>query len=404
MKKSFLLLLLVSGLIGGGVYYGFQRHASRRAAPEIGQKIALAEKLVEQNEPGPALALLRELEVAGHEVGEKGDLVRVLAAEKQGAAEAALKAADQFKLKYPQSTALAKVDAARLSAALSLNKGSSPELKQDVERFLATSTDGAQKARLEAGLARKEVLAGDFAAAGKRIDGLLASAPDSPAVREVAALLGEENLRRLFSKEVREGDQTVKVASGDSINRIARKNGVTEELMLRANAIRDAKALRIGQVLRVPAVQFSLLANIADNLMILRNKGEFFKLYEVRSGRVAGTTPVGEFKVLNKKRNPTWRPGNGRVYLPGDPNNELGTRWMSFQSDILGIHGTLHPDTIGHYASNGCLGMTTADVEELHDLITVGTPLTITGEQDTTRRRVIAAPEVPPPAQVAKVN
>src|SRR5690606_37786881 len=136
---------------------------------------------------------------------------------------------------------------------------------------------------------------------------------------------------------------------------------------------------------------------ISRNTLILKNHGQFVKAYPVRTGRVAGTTPTGQFRILNKKTGPTWRPGDGRVYLLGDPNNELGTRWMAFEGDILGIHGTIHPETVGAYASNGCIGLTQEDVEELFDLVSVGVPLIIEGAQDPTRHKIIPAATVPAP-------
>ena len=82
--------------------------------------------------------------------------------------------------------------------------------------------------------------------------------------------------------------------------------------------------------------------------------------------------------------NPTWHnPQDGREYPPGDPQNELGTRWMAFQGNILGIHGTIAPETIGEYASNGCVGMLMEDAEELFDLVPTGTTITITGKMTT---------------------
>ncbi len=53
---------------------------------------------------------------------------------------------------------------------------------------------------------------------------------------------------------------------------------------------------------------------------------------------------------------------------------------MSFYRDQLGIHGTIHPDTIGQYASYGCVGMLKEDVEELFDIVPLKTPLKIIGE------------------------
>jgi lipoprotein-anchoring transpeptidase ErfK/SrfK len=53
---------------------------------------------------------------------------------------------------------------------------------------------------------------------------------------------------------------------------------------------------------------------------------------------------------------------------------------MGFQGSSLGIHGTIWPDSIGSYASNGCVGMLKDDVEELYDLVRIGTPILIKGQ------------------------
>jgi hypothetical protein len=37
-----------------------------------------------------------------------------------------------------------------------------------------------------------------------------------------------------------------------------------------------------------------------------------------------------------------------------------------------GIHGTNHPESIGHAASHGCIRMRNHDVEELFELVRVG--------------------------------
>jgi lipoprotein-anchoring transpeptidase ErfK/SrfK len=124
-----------------------------------------------------------------------------------------------------------------------------------------------------------------------------------------------------------------------------------------------------------------------ENTLTVLADGQFFKKYGCRTGREDYMTPVGEFKITNKKKNPEWRkPGSGELIASGAPDNELGTRWMAFQGSSLGIHGTIDPSTIGYYASQGCVGMAKEDVEELFDYIPIGAPLTIKGEQDPARR------------------
>ena len=83
------------------------------------------------------------------------------------------------------------------------------------------------------------------------------------------------------------------------------------------------------------------------------------------------------FTIEEKVPEPPWSPP-GRTPLPyGHPENILGTRWMGFKPTPeyagFGIHGTTKDETIGEAASNGCVRMHNADVEELFDLIPRGT-------------------------------
>lgn len=91
------------------------------------------------------------------------------------------------------------------------------------------------------------------------------------------------------------------------------------------------------------------------------------------------STPLG-----NKQKDPVWfKPGGGGSFPAGDPQNELGTRWMplvpveeNLPTD-LGIHGAVAPETIGDYKSHGCPRMLNAEVEELYDLVVRSTPVEI---------------------------
>jgi len=72
--------------------------------------------------------------------------------------------------------------------------------------------------------------------------------------------------------------------------------------------------------------------------------------------------PAGTFTIINKQVN------------PGGP---FGTRWMGLSQPHYGIHGTNNPASIGTAASNGCIRMYNEDVNELFNLVSVGTPVTI---------------------------
>jgi L,D-transpeptidase ErfK/SrfK len=109
-------------------------------------------------------------------------------------------------------------------------------------------------------------------------------------------------------------------------------------------------------------------------------------------GRMDWKTPLGKTKVARKIMNPEWHPpesirrehaANGDplpVVVPAGPHNPLGTR--AFYLDLPGeyrIHGTDIDkiNGIGMQITHGCVRMYPKDVEELYDLVAVGTPVYI---------------------------
>ncbi len=403
MKQTFFITLLLSSLIGGATWYGLNRGATPSTShPDYTEKTTLAEKFVEMGQSDKALKVFDELELEGFELSEEHQILRIEALDQKGDYAEALKESKAFLESYPESSYKEAAEVISLTAELSTSGLSNPVLRKSVEEFLQRNPKHEKATELHAALARQEIELGDYTAAQRRLNGIMDQIKDSDQLLKLAQPLGESNLKKLYSSALGEGDIQYTVKSGDTVYEIAQAHEITSDMLMKCNNISDPTKLRVGQKLKIPNVNFSITVDVAANLLTLFNHGDIFKIYPVRTGRESGATPTGSFRILNKKKNPTWRPGNGHVYLPGDPNNELGTRWMAFEGDILGIHGTLHPETVGEYASNGCVGMLTEDVEELFNLIVTGTELTITGERDLERHRVIPAPEVPAPQQVAQ--
>lgn len=138
--------------------------------------------------------------------------------------------------------------------------------------------------------------------------------------------------------------------------------------------------------LLVPSVQARYVddANIVINLpsrtLELYSGDRFIKEYSVAIGTPGTPTPSGTYKIYFKEKNPTWYPTDGRPPVESGPYNPLGYRWMEF-APTYGIHGTDSPWSIGNWASHGCVRMHERDVEDLFELIPVGTPLKITYER-----------------------
>lgn len=100
--------------------------------------------------------------------------------------------------------------------------------------------------------------------------------------------------------------------------------------------------------------------------------------FQVAVGK-ANLTPEGEFKIVNKIKNPWYM----RKSIPGGSvRNPLGTRWMGLSVPNTGgfkygIHGTNNPHSIGHNVTSGCIRMRKRDVEWLYRHVPIGTSVMI---------------------------
>jgi len=141
-------------------------------------------------------------------------------------------------------------------------------------------------------------------------------------------------------------------------------------------------ALLLGYFQAVGWASPEIRINIPELMLRVYDNGKLVKEYPVALGTSYEKTPVGNYKISYKEKNPTWIPGSGfpdKTPVPPGPDNPLGSRWMEF-SPGYGIHGTNKDWDIQYPVSGGCIRMHNADVEELYELVDVETPVTITYE------------------------
>ena len=118
-------------------------------------------------------------------------------------------------------------------------------------------------------------------------------------------------------------------------------------------------------------------------IRVIRN-GQQLGLWPVAIGDPKTPTPAGIFKVENMRINPQYQSTkSGKVHPVTGPGGPLGHRWIGFlqQGDNqFGIHGTPWPHWVKIRAAvfNGCVRMLNAHVQQLYDLVDVGTPVMIT--------------------------
>ncbi|MDP3046298.1 MAG: L,D-transpeptidase [Chloroflexota bacterium] len=119
--------------------------------------------------------------------------------------------------------------------------------------------------------------------------------------------------------------------------------------------------------------EWLIIVHRSQQQIVLYRGGQEQKTYTVSTGKPETITPLGWWKVVEK--------------YPVDPPGIYGTRWMGWQrwnprsgryewykeSPPFGIHGTNEPEKIGTAVSSGCVRLPNRDVEEVYDLIPVGT-------------------------------
>jgi lipoprotein-anchoring transpeptidase ErfK/SrfK len=205
---------------------------------------------------------------------------------------------------------------------------------------------------------------------------IISDYPDYEKIEDIQRKLGELNIAIIFSRE--QTPQTVfyEIKPGDSLGKLSRKYNTTTQLIKIANGLKS-DVIRTGEKLRIWTAPFNVLVNKSQNVLFLKSGEEVLKIYHVSTGK-DNITPVGTFKIVTKIEKPVWFKAGGSPIPSESPENELGSRWMGFDVDPhYGIHGTLHPETIGRQVTAGCVRLSNQDVEELFDILPFGTKVVI---------------------------
>jgi lipoprotein-anchoring transpeptidase ErfK/SrfK len=121
-----------------------------------------------------------------------------------------------------------------------------------------------------------------------------------------------------------------------------------------------------------------IVVSLINHKLVLFEGERVLRVYDVAVGKRSTPSPQGKFAIINRVPNPTWY-GPGTVVAPGK-SNPLGSRWMGLSAKGYGIHGTNVPTSIGKAASHGCIRMRKQDLEELFEMVTVGTIVELVDE------------------------
>ncbi|MHC4779040.1 MAG: L,D-transpeptidase family protein [Planctomycetota bacterium] len=232
-------------------------------------------------------------------------------------------------------------------------------------------TKGGARAALELGdyYASK----GDKIAARKAYSAAMLAA--NPAEKDrIKKVLTEWNKGFPLAGFSEEQAEIYNVQPGDSLARIARRFNTTVGMIKTVNRL-EGNIIHPGQELKIIKGDVRLDVVKSSFTLSVYIDGMWVKEYLVGIGK-NDKTPEGEFVIANRLENPPWY-WKGEVIQPGDPRNILGTRWMGFKNKPgltgFGIHGTTQPDSVPGAVSRGCLRMRNHEVEELFDMVPLGT-------------------------------
>lgn len=175
----------------------------------------------------------------------------------------------------------------------------------------------------------------------------------------------------------------VTVRPGDSLTVIrkriiAERKGFAICTGLIAAVNQTGEYLQPDQVLRIPTDEVRTEVYIGARWVLYLHGDEVLTAWPCTVGRPGHETPPGKYRAGVKQENPSWmRSGYDPVPF-GDPENPLGTRWISWDGRVgYGYHGTWEPEAIGTAASDGCVRLRNEDVERLFEILPVGAEIDV---------------------------
>ena len=165
------------------------------------------------------------------------------------------------------------------------------------------------------------------------------------------------------------------VQGGDTLAQVAERYSVSPQLLMKINGLASAEAIKPGDQLKVVRGPFDAVITMQNFEMTLFLRGRYAGKFRVGAG-VDQEIKAGEFEVRSKAPNPPYAPPGQQPVAAGDPANPLGSKWIDLGGQ-LGIHGTNDPQSLGRIDSKGSIRLGPADIEDVYDILTVGSRVVI---------------------------
>ena len=216
---------------------------------------------------------------------------------------------------------------------------------------------------------------------------------DRLAVRRFVERIAKEQLRKPVDSTMNITLTSVSVTHSEPGRRLAARDALVARLMRRMTSSTNERTLR-AKTVSVPAKVNANAVWDAQPVAVtvsrdgkqarVFRRGKLVKTYTVAVGTSEYPTPTGRYVVQTMQKNPAWNVPQsewagdlaGQTIPGGDPRNPLVARWIGFNGSV-GFHGTASSGSLGTAASHGCIRMAPADVIDLFDRVTTGTPVLV---------------------------
>jgi L,D-transpeptidase ErfK/SrfK len=191
---------------------------------------------------------------------------------------------------------------------------------------------------------------------------------------------------------------TYRIQSDETLYDVARSFEVGIDELMYANLITDPWFPGAGTELIIPSMHILpskphkgiIIDKTALRLYYFPGDTANIISFPVALGKPGYETPIGTTKIIDKKANPFWKP-SPRVRIeypdldlpaivPPGPGNPLGEYAIYLGWDLIVIHGTNDPWTVGSHVSRGCVRMYPEHIKILFGEVNKGTEVRVVDE------------------------
>lgn len=175
------------------------------------------------------------------------------------------------------------------------------------------------------------------------------------------------------------------VQAGETLDEIAQRYAVPEDLLAKINGIAPPFALSTGEKMKVVRGPFRAVVSLKNQEMTLYAGNDYAGRFALKIGR--DLPPEHAFYEIAEKSNGRsyFDRRLGREVLKGDPENRYGHRWLGLRGEHIttghsvGIHGR-PTESIESASSEGSISLDARDIEDIFSILGVGSRVEVRPE------------------------